>query len=84
MRDVAFQASGAGGWAGITDKYWLTALIPDQTVPIKMNIRHLDDRTGGDGSGQHPDRYQVDTITQEVTTIAASLFVTSGALPEEH
>ena len=66
---LAFEGPTTGGWAGITDKYWLTALIPDQTVPIKVNIRHLDDRTGGDGSGQHPDRYQVDTITQEVMTI---------------
>ena len=25
----------AGGWLGITDKYWLAALIPDQDAPFK-------------------------------------------------
>ena len=24
-----------GGWLGITQKYWLSALIPDQTMPIQ-------------------------------------------------
>ena len=26
--------TSTGGWLGITEKYWLAALIPDQTVPI--------------------------------------------------
>lgn len=26
------------GWLGITDKYWLTALIPDQQTPVKANF----------------------------------------------
>ena len=30
---IAYDATATGGWAGITDKYWLTALVPDQTVP---------------------------------------------------
>ncbi|ALL12425.1 membrane protein insertase YidC [Caulobacter henricii] len=28
-----------GGWAGITDKYWLTALIPDQAQDITAQYR---------------------------------------------
>jgi len=31
---VAFTHEGAGGWAGFTDKYWLTALVPDQSSPV--------------------------------------------------
>ena len=27
---LAYDATTTGGWAGITDKYWLTSLIPDQ------------------------------------------------------
>ncbi len=27
-----------GGWIGITDKYWLTALIPDQQTPINASF----------------------------------------------
>ena len=26
--------SSVGGWLGITEKYWLSALIPDQATPI--------------------------------------------------
>tara|TARA_R110002095_G_scaffold68966_6_gene58743 strand:- start:528 stop:2279 length:1752 start_codon:yes stop_codon:yes gene_type:complete len=30
-----------GGWAGFTDKYWLTALIPPQDMPSKVTYRHV-------------------------------------------
>jgi YidC/Oxa1 family membrane protein insertase len=58
---IAYDASATGGWAGITDKYWLTALVPDQTVPSKVNFRHVDD---------HGDHYQVDYVTQDAQTVA--------------
>jgi YidC/Oxa1 family membrane protein insertase len=58
---VAYEATTTGGWAGITDKYWLTALVPDQTVPTKVFFRHQDD---------HGDHYQVDTIAQDAQTVA--------------
>jgi len=29
-----------GGWLGFTDKYWLTALIPNQKEDININYRH--------------------------------------------
>jgi len=29
-----------GGWLGFTDKYWLAALIPDQTSPFTGTFRH--------------------------------------------
>ena len=29
-----------GGWLGFTDKYWMTALIPDQNEPFNSNFRH--------------------------------------------
>lgn len=31
-KDGDFKKSSTGGWLGITDKYWLAALVPDQTV----------------------------------------------------
>lgn len=31
--------STTGGWNGLTDKYWLAALIPDQKVPVKAEFR---------------------------------------------
>ncbi len=42
-----------GGWTGITDKYWLTAVIPDQDVPVTATFRSRSSATG-------PDRYQAD------------------------
>ena len=43
-----------GGWIGITDKYWLTALIPNQKSNIQTNFRHnLQDKA---------DKYQVDYL----------------------
>ncbi|MGN6671005.1 MAG: membrane protein insertase YidC [Candidatus Nucleicultricaceae bacterium] len=33
--------SDGGGWIGFTDKYWLTAVIPQQNVKSQMNLRHI-------------------------------------------
>jgi YidC/Oxa1 family membrane protein insertase len=45
-----FQSTG--GWMGITDKYWLTALIPDQKEKVSSNFRHV--------TQDKADVYQVD------------------------
>ncbi|MFL5334820.1 MAG: membrane protein insertase YidC, partial [Geminicoccaceae bacterium] len=66
---IAFDATSTGGWAGITDKYWLTALIPDQSVPVKAAFRHLTEN----GS----DRYQVDFVTEAAQTAAPNAEATS-------
>tara|TARA_B100002051_G_C16721195_1_gene632553 strand:- start:190 stop:1917 length:1728 start_codon:yes stop_codon:yes gene_type:complete len=31
-----------GGWLGFTDKYWMSALIPDSSQSINVNYRHTD------------------------------------------
>ena len=52
--DHLVEEQSTGGWIGITDKYWLTALIPDQTTAIKARM------------SWHPvdglDRYQTDWL----------------------
>jgi YidC/Oxa1 family membrane protein insertase len=58
---IAFDAATTGGWAGITDKYWLTALIPDRSVPVKVAYQFIDE-----GSGQ----YQVSYLAQNATTVS--------------
>ena len=58
---IAYDATATGGWAGITDKYWLTALVPDQSLASTVNFRHITE----DG-----DRYQVDYVSREPKTIA--------------
>ena len=57
---IAFSAIGQGGWAGITDKYWLTALIPDRTVPVKVAYQFIDEGSGA---------YQVSYLAQNATTV---------------
>jgi YidC/Oxa1 family membrane protein insertase len=34
------------GWLGITDKYWLAALVPDQKVNVKASYKAVDSREG--------------------------------------
>ena len=59
---IAYEATATGGWAGITDKYWLAALVPDQAVASTVNFRHIT---------ENGDHYQVDYVTQEPQTVAA-------------
>jgi len=49
-----------GGWLGITDKYWLVALVPDQTIPVTTTFN----------TPQAPnsiERYQADFVIDAVT-----------------
>ncbi|MBM3564767.1 MAG: membrane protein insertase YidC [Alphaproteobacteria bacterium] len=50
----AQESKSQGGWAGITDKYWLAALIPDQKAQATHRFLY---RRDGDA-----DRYQVDYL----------------------
>lgn len=61
---VAFTATSPGGWAGFTDKYWLTALVPDAMTPTTATYRHA---TGAGG-----DAYQVDFVTKEALPVPAN------------
>ncbi len=58
----SLDMKSTGGWVGITDKYWLTALVPDQTVPVQAAFRHLTENGA--------DRYQVDVVTDDPITAA--------------
>jgi YidC/Oxa1 family membrane protein insertase len=53
------EKTSTGGWIGITDKYWLAALIPVQDVEVKSRFTHH--RENGN------DRYQVDYLGAAVT-----------------
>ena len=58
----------AGGWAGITDKYWLAALLPTQSKGYDFGFQSL----AGDG-----DRYQVDFIDPNGMLLTNGGIVTS-------
>ncbi|NBB70201.1 MAG: membrane protein insertase YidC [Alphaproteobacteria bacterium] len=48
-----------GGWLGITDKYWLTALLPDQDSGFRATVQHVARGT--------QDRYQTDYLRDPIT-----------------
>ena len=50
---------GDGGWLGFTDKYWASAVIPEQTAPIEA-------RYTASGTAQ-PEDYQADFVGAEKT-----------------
>ncbi len=49
--------TGQGGWIGMTDKYWLTALIPDQRHDVKANFSSFKNKVGRI-------KYQTDLLSQ--------------------
>ncbi len=59
---LAFQSTGTGGWAGITDKYWLTALAPDPSVSSTGAFRGIIENG--------VTHYQVDYVTRDPQAIA--------------
>jgi YidC/Oxa1 family membrane protein insertase len=50
----AYEHSGGGGWSGFTDKYWLTALIPDQQTSDNARWFYAHD----DGTDHYQVSYQ--------------------------
>ena len=61
---ASLEMPTTGGWAGITDKYWLTALIPDQAVPVIASFRHLTENNS--------DRYQTDLLSRDPVVVGPS------------
>ncbi len=69
-RAVEIKADTTGGWLGITDKYWLTALVPDQSMPVKTRVYY--------NLNNGRDQYQTDFLYDAAATQAgASSTVTS-------
>lgn len=62
---VAYSTSGPGGWAGITDKYWLTAVVPTQSATMNATMSYA---TVSDGDGG---AYQTSFITQTPIEVPA-------------
>ncbi|OYQ34916.1 membrane protein insertase YidC [Niveispirillum lacus] len=63
--------SSTGGWIGITDKYWLVGLIPDQSLTTDMRVLHQYSGT---------DVYQVDYKAPAVTIAAGQASETTHRL----
>lgn len=51
--------SGVGGWAGITDKYWLTAVVPPQDAQFELEV----DAVSPTGTDIFESSYQVEAFS---------------------
>ena len=65
---IKMTPEAAGGWVGITDKYWLAALLPTQAKNYNFGFQSLAGNT---------DRYQVDFIDPNGLLLAAGGAITS-------
>lgn len=71
---TALEQETTGGWAGITDKYWLAAVMPaapDQT--LRAAYRHVNE-----GGGAAGDRWQVDMAPPQAVSVAPGTTATLG------
>ena len=66
-----YDSEEQGGWAGITDKYWLSAIMPQQSETVKFSMRALP------GS---EDRYQADFLGKAIIVPAGGEVNWSGYL----
>ncbi|MBL26482.1 MAG: membrane protein insertase YidC [Rhodospirillaceae bacterium] len=67
VREETFTQATRGGWVGITDKYWLAALVPDSNSEVTTRFTY---------SPSGPGKYQVD-YTGGATTVAPGAAATT-------
>ncbi len=70
------QLPTTGGWIGITDKFWLTALVPDQGSPFTGSFNHWPAKTSTDPQ----DTYQVDYLRAAASVPAGGAFEVTNRL----
>ena len=68
----SMERQSRGGWIGITDKYWLMALVPDQKAQVNSRFRYFVQ----DGT----DKYQVDYLGAGQTVPPGGIIETSSRL----
>lgn len=68
--DRRLEYRAAAAWLGFTDKYWLTALLPDPKLTVTGRIENL----GSQGDGN--EHFKTDVISPAVTVAPGKLFET--------
>ena len=56
-----------GGWLGFTDKYWASALVPDQKTPVTVNMKLASAKTATTKAA-----YQTDMLSKPLVVPAGS------------
>src|SRR6185312_917485 len=70
--DKPTQIKTTGGWFGLTDEYWLTSLIPDQSEPIEARFTKVPRAQG--------DLYQIDFTGNAHALVPGATVTTSDRL----
>jgi YidC/Oxa1 family membrane protein insertase len=63
QKGINIKPVESGGWTGLTDKYWMTALLPDQNEKYSFTYRYLNSSGG---------QYQTDFLGKAVKIEAKS------------
>ena len=63
QKGINIKPAESGGWTGLTDKYWMTALLPDQNEKYSFTYRYLNSSGG---------QYQTDFLGKAVKIQAKS------------
>ena len=63
QKGINIKPIESGGWTGLTDKYWMTALLPDQNEKYSFTYRYLNSSGG---------QYQTDFLGKAVKIQAKS------------
>jgi YidC/Oxa1 family membrane protein insertase len=63
QKGINIKPVESGGWTGLTDKYWMTALLPDQNEKYSFTYRYLNSSGG---------QYQTDFLGKAVKIQAKS------------
>ena len=69
-KDKVMTKPSTGGWIGITDKYWLTALAPDQNTKVDTRF--------ADFSANNIDNYQADFVESQIDVAPGASSETTG------
>jgi YidC/Oxa1 family membrane protein insertase len=72
IQETPATGETTGGWLGITDKYWLAAVIPDQKATVKARFLHTREGT--------TDKYQADWLGEQTTVAPGATIETTSRL----